>query len=65
MPGKRDAIVINENGTKTSYQKRVLLYTIREAYELFLAENPGKLFFFRIVISQLYFRYFSGSDGFC
>ncbi|CAF5219604.1 unnamed protein product, partial [Rotaria magnacalcarata] len=41
MPGKRDTIVVNDNGQKTTYQKRILLYTIREAYELFLAENPG------------------------
>jgi uncharacterized protein (DUF2461 family) len=44
MPGKRDTIVVNDNGNKTTYQKKILLYTVREAYELFLAENPGKLF---------------------
>ncbi|CAF1419565.1 unnamed protein product [Rotaria sordida] len=41
MPGKHDTIVVNDNGNKTTYQKKILLYTIREAYELFLAENPG------------------------
>ncbi|CAF1292332.1 unnamed protein product [Adineta steineri] len=41
MPGKRDTIVIKENGNKSVYQKRILLYNIREAFELFLAENPG------------------------
>ncbi|CAF1442411.1 unnamed protein product [Rotaria sordida] len=41
MPGKRDTIIVNDNGNKTTYQKKILLYTIREAYELFLAENPG------------------------
>ncbi|CAF1246475.1 unnamed protein product [Rotaria sordida] len=41
MPGKRDTIVVNDNGNKITYQKKILLYTIREAYELFLAANPG------------------------
>ena len=45
MPGKRDTIVVNDDGNKTTYQKRILLYTIREAYELFLTEHPGKLLF--------------------
>ena len=46
MPGKRDTIVVNENRKKITYQKRILLYNIREAYELFLAENPGIVFAF-------------------
>ncbi|CAF0995156.1 unnamed protein product [Rotaria sp. Silwood1] len=41
MSGKRDTIVTNDNGNKTTCQKRILLYTIREAYKFFLAENPG------------------------
>ena len=28
MPGKRDTIVVNHDGNKTTYQKRILLYTI-------------------------------------
>ena len=43
MPGKRDTIVVNHYGNKTAYQKRILLYTIREAHEFFLAEHSGKL----------------------
>ncbi|CAF1255119.1 unnamed protein product [Rotaria sordida] len=31
----------HDNGNKITYQKKILLYTIREAYELFLAANPG------------------------
>ncbi|CAF2040481.1 unnamed protein product [Rotaria magnacalcarata] len=41
MPGKRDTIVVNDDGNKTTYQKRILLYTIREAYVLFLTEHAG------------------------
>jgi hypothetical protein len=46
MPGKRDVVVIKEDGNKTTYQKRILLYNIREVFELFRAENPGTLFGF-------------------
>ncbi|CAF1145585.1 unnamed protein product [Adineta steineri] len=38
MPGKRDTIVVRENGTKSTHQKRILLYNIREAHQLFLSE---------------------------
>jgi hypothetical protein len=65
MPGKRDTVVVNDNGNKTTYQKRILLYTIREAYELFLAENTGKLFFYRLLILQFYLRRFCGPHGIC
>ncbi|CAF3420657.1 unnamed protein product [Rotaria socialis] len=41
MPGQRDTIVVKNNYSRTTYQKRILLYTIREAYEIFLVENPG------------------------
>ncbi|CAF2126758.1 unnamed protein product [Rotaria magnacalcarata] len=41
MPGKRDTIVVNHDRNKTTYQKRILLYKIPEAYELFLTEHPG------------------------
>ncbi|CAM4800491.1 unnamed protein product [Rotaria magnacalcarata] len=40
MPGKRDTIVVNHDRNKTKYQKRILLYKIPEAYELFLTEHP-------------------------
>ncbi|CAF1597724.1 unnamed protein product [Rotaria magnacalcarata] len=40
MPGKRDTIVVNHDRNKTTYQKRILLYKIPEAYELFLTEHP-------------------------
>ncbi|CAF2039332.1 unnamed protein product [Rotaria magnacalcarata] len=39
-PGKRDTVTIKENGTKTKLQKRFLLYTLREMYQLFIEENP-------------------------
>ena len=42
MPGKRDTVVIKEqvNGKKT-YQKRILLYNLREAHQMFLQNSPG------------------------
>lgn len=39
MPGKRDTIVVRENGSKSTYQKRILLYGIGEAHQLFLMEQ--------------------------
>ena len=41
-PGKRDTKTVKENGVNVKYQKRHLLYNIREVYELFIQENPGK-----------------------
>lgn len=41
MPGKQDTIVVRQNGMKSTHQKRVLLYNIREVYQLFLSENSG------------------------
>ena len=41
-PGKRDTKTVKENGINVKYQKRCLLYSIREVYELFLEQNPGK-----------------------
>ncbi|CAF1125761.1 unnamed protein product [Adineta steineri] len=41
MPGKRDTIVVRENGTKSTHQKRILLYNIREVHQLFLSEYSG------------------------
>jgi len=41
-PGKRDTKVVNENGVKVKYQKRHLLLTIREVYELFMEQYPSK-----------------------
>jgi hypothetical protein len=35
-PGKRDTKTIKENGIKVKYQKRHLLFNIREVYELFM-----------------------------
>ncbi|CAF4135314.1 unnamed protein product [Adineta steineri] len=40
MPGKRDCITVdNDNGQRITLQKRILLFSIREAHQLFLAEN--------------------------
>ncbi|CAF0750698.1 unnamed protein product [Didymodactylos carnosus] len=41
MPGKRDTIVARQNGTKSTHQKRILLYNIREVHQLFLLEHSG------------------------
>ncbi len=41
-PGKRDTKVVKENGVKVKYQKRHLLLTIREVYELFMEQYPSK-----------------------
>ncbi|CAF1545908.1 unnamed protein product, partial [Didymodactylos carnosus] len=41
-PGKRDTVVVKEDdGTKTSYQKRILINNLRESYELFKEENKN------------------------
>ena len=43
MPGKQDFIVTNDDsGQRVTLQKRILLFTIREAHELFLTENQHK-----------------------
>ncbi|CAF1437694.1 unnamed protein product [Rotaria sordida] len=39
-PGKRDSITIRENGEKKKLQKRYLLYSLNEVYQLFAEENP-------------------------
>ena len=41
-PCKRDTKILKENGVKVKYQKRHLLYNIREVYELFMQQNPSK-----------------------
>ncbi|CAF4615066.1 unnamed protein product [Rotaria socialis] len=41
MPGKRDTIVVRQNGTKSTHQKRILLYNIRKVHQLFLSERSG------------------------
>ena len=38
-PGKRDTITSEENGNKNKLQKRYLLYSLRETYQLFLKGN--------------------------
>ncbi|CAF1025968.1 unnamed protein product [Didymodactylos carnosus] len=40
-PGKRDYVVVRDDGQKTKHQKRHLMFNLREAYELFLSENPS------------------------
>jgi len=48
-PGKRDYITVREDGIRIRYQKRHLLFNIREIYELFIEEHPGmnKYFFLK------------------
>lgn len=41
-PGKRDFVTVKENGTNVKYQKRHLLYNVREVHELFKELNPSK-----------------------
>ena len=42
LSGKRDTIVIREaDGSKTIHQKRILLNSLRENYELFIEENSN------------------------
>ena len=42
LPGKRDSIVIrDEADQRTTVQKRILLFNIRETYQLFLAERTA------------------------
>jgi len=40
LPGKRDTVVVKkDDGSKVTYQKRILLNNLRENYELFIEEN--------------------------
>ncbi|CAF4761226.1 unnamed protein product, partial [Rotaria sp. Silwood2] len=40
LPGKRDFITIkDDNGTSKTIQKRILLFSLREAHRLFLSEH--------------------------
>ncbi|CAF1401516.1 unnamed protein product [Didymodactylos carnosus] len=42
LPGKRDTIVVkDDDGQKTTYQKRILINNFRENYELFKVENKN------------------------
>ena len=58
MPGKRDTIAVKNSYSRTTYQKRILLYTIREAYEIFLVENPGNASFVVICNLFIFFKVF-------
>ena len=40
MPGRKDCITIKVNGIKEKVQKKVLLSTVMEAYELFKIDHP-------------------------
>ena len=39
-PGRKDVISIKTDGVRTSYQKRHMLLTIKEAFQLFVEEYP-------------------------
>ena len=45
-PGNRDYVTIRENGTRVKYQKRFLLFNIREVHQLFIQDHPGMNIFF-------------------
>jgi hypothetical protein len=49
-PGKRDFISIKIDGIKRKLQKRYLFFTLREAYQLYIDENPN------IIISRSSFK---------
>ena len=42
-PGKRDCVTVRENGSRVRvrYQKRFLLFNLREVHQLFIHHNPG------------------------
>jgi hypothetical protein len=39
-PGKRDTITTKDNGVKVKLQRRYLLFSLRELYQMFIQENP-------------------------
>ena len=41
MSGRRDTIAVWQNGIKSTHQKRILLYNLREAHQLFLLERTS------------------------
>lgn len=41
LPGKKDFIIIREDGKKEYMQKRLLVYHLREVYTLFQEQNPN------------------------
>ncbi|CAF2394844.1 unnamed protein product [Rotaria sp. Silwood2] len=44
LPGKKDTVVVQEDdGSKVTYQKRILFNNLRENYELFKEENKNVL----------------------
>jgi hypothetical protein len=45
-PGKRDYVTVREKGTRVKYQKRFLLFNIREVHQLFIQDHPGMNIFF-------------------
>ena len=45
-PGKRDYVTVRENGIRVKYQKRFLLFNIREVHQLFIQDHPGMNIFF-------------------
>lgn len=40
MPGSSDCVSMLVEGQKQKVQKRLMLYTIKEAYKLFKQQNP-------------------------
>ncbi|CAF4314660.1 unnamed protein product [Didymodactylos carnosus] len=52
-PGKRDTVIIKEDdGSKATYQKRILFNNLRETYELFKEEN-GNVYLGRSSFAEL------------
>mgnify|MGYP007063903355 CR=1 FL=1 len=43
LPGRRDCItLLGTNGKKEKLQKKILLMTVMEAFQIFKSENPGQ-----------------------
>lgn len=41
LPGKQDCVTVWENGQKETHQKRLLLYSVAEAYQNFIVDHPS------------------------
>lgn len=41
MPGSSDCVSMVVEGQKQKVQKRLMLYTVNEAYKLFKTQNPS------------------------
>ena len=57
-PGKIDTITTKDNGVKVKLQRRYLLFSLRELYQIFIQENPDikrSLFSFQDLRPSIFF----------